>query len=156
MDFRKRVLFLCNGSADRCLMAAAFLRHFATDAFDVYSATFQPDEANPLTIQVMNEIRIDISAQPVNSVEKYRGKLFIHYLITLSPEARKNYPAPWPGVENRLHWSFDDPAAYPGSDEQKLEKFRAVRNQIESTIRQWLAEQDVERRSIALLNHITG
>ncbi len=144
MDFRNRVLFLCTGNTARSQMAEGLLRYYADEKFDVYSAGLQPGVIHPMAVQVMNEINIDITNQVAKGVEKYLGKLFIHYLITVCHQAEKNCPSVWPGVQKKLHWYFEDPAAFQGNADQQLERFRKVRNQIDNKIRLWLIEQGVE------------
>lgn len=135
----QRVLFLCTGNSARSQMAEAFLRKYGGDQFEAYSAGLEPKGLNPLTIQVMREAGIDLSGQRSKNVGEYPGKTLFQYLITLCDEAEKNCPSVWPGISKREHWSFEDPAAFEGEDEEKLAKFREVRNQIEQKIRVWLA-----------------
>ncbi len=136
-----RVLFLCTGNSARSQMAEAFLRKYGGEQFEAFSAGLEPRAIHPLTIQVMQEIGIDISGQTSKGIEVYLGKTFFHYLITVCDQAEKNCPTNWLGVNQRLHWSFEDPAAFEGTDEEKLAKFRAIRDQIESRIKEWVAEQ---------------
>ncbi len=135
-----RVLFLCTGNSARSQMAEAFLRKYGGDKFEAFSAGLEPKEINPLTIQVMQEIGIDIAGQTSKGIEVYLGKTFFHYLITVCDDAEKNCPTFWPGVNHRLHWSFEDPAAFEGTDKEKLAKFREIRDQIEQRIKDWLTE----------------
>ena len=136
---KKRVLFLCTGNSARSQMAEAFLRNYGSDRFEAYSAGLEPKGINPLTIQVMNEIGLDISGQRSKGVKEYLAKVNFHYLITLCDDAEKNCPTVWPGVNQRLHWSFEDPSEYKGTDAEKLAKFREVRDLIDSRIQGWLA-----------------
>jgi arsenate reductase len=143
MSEKIRVLFLCTGNSCRSQMAEAFLRTYAGQFFNVYSAGLEAKSINPLTIQVMDEIGVDISGQTSKNVKVYLGKILFKFLITVCDEAEKNCPTVWPGVNVRLHWSFEDPAKYEGSDEEKLEKFRTIRDQIQAKIRAWLVEQNL-------------
>jgi arsenate reductase len=136
-----RVLFLCTGNSARSQMAEAFLRKYGGEQFEAFSAGLEPRPIHPLTVQVMRESGIDISAQHSKGVEVYLGKTLFHYLITVCDKAEKNCPTNWPGVNHRLHWSFEDPAAFEGSEEEKLAKFRTIRDQIESRIKEWVAQQ---------------
>jgi arsenate reductase len=122
-------------------MAEAFLRHYAGDHFEAHSAGLEPKGVNPFTVQVMQEKGIDMSSHTSKGVDVYLGKVLFQYLITVCDDADKNCPTVWPGVNVRLHWSFDDPAAFEGTDETKLIKFRQVRDQIEQRVKNWLAEQ---------------
>jgi arsenate reductase len=123
-------------------MAEAFLRKFAGDRFEVHSAGLEPKGLNPLTVRVMEEIGVDMSGHRSKGVNEYLGKVLFQYLITVCDEADKNCPTTWPGVNQRLHWSFEDPAAFEGTEEEKLSKFRQVRDLIAARIREWLAQQD--------------
>lgn len=133
-----RVLFLCTGNSARSQMAEAFLRKYGGEQFEAFSAGLEPRPIHPLTVQVMQESGIDISRQHSKGVEIYLGKMLFHYLITVCDKAEQNCPTNWPGVNQRLHWSFEDPAAFEGSEEEKLEKFRAIRDQIERRIKEWV------------------
>jgi len=138
---RTRVLFLCTGNSARSQMAEAFLRESAGDIYEAHSAGLEPKGINPYTIRVMQEIGIDVSGQRSKGVDEYLGKVLFQYLITVCDHAEKNCPTVWPGVNQRMHWSFEDPAAFEGSDEEKLAKFRQARDQIEAKIKDWLNEQ---------------
>jgi len=122
-------------------MAEAFLRKYAGDIFDAYSAGLEPNGVNPLTVQVMNEVGINISNQRSKSLEVYFGKTFFHYVITVCDDADKNCPPAWLGIHTRMHWSFEDPAKIVGTEEERLAKFREVRNLIDNKIRGWLARK---------------
>lgn len=136
-----RVLFLCTGNSARSQMAEAFLRKYAGDRFEAHSAGLEPKSINPLTIQVMDEVGLDISGYKSKGIETYLGKVLFQYLITVCDEAEKNCPTVWPGVNKRMHWSFEDPAVFQGTDEEKLAKFRQVRDQIYEHVKSWIAEQ---------------
>lgn len=136
-----RVLFLCTGNSARSQMAEAFLRKYAGGRFEAHSAGLEPKGLNPLTVKVMNEVGIDVSGQESKGVDAYLGKVLFQYLITVCDDADKNCPTVWPGVNRRMHWSFPDPAAFQGTEEDKLAKFREVRDLIEKKIKEWLAEQ---------------
>jgi arsenate reductase len=122
-------------------MAEALLRRHAGDIFEAHSAGLEPKGVNPLTVMVMQEVGIDISGQTSKGIETYLGKTHFQYLITVCNDADQNCPTVWPGVHARMHWSFEDPARFEGSREEKLAKFREVRDQIEERIRQWVLEQ---------------
>jgi arsenate reductase len=122
-------------------MAEAFLRKYGGDHFEAYSAGLEPKGLNPFTVKVMEEVGIDVSGQTSKGVEAYLGKVLFQYLITVCDDAEKNCPTVWPGVNTRMHWSFQDPAAVEGTDAEKLAKFREVRDLIEAKVKAWLAEQ---------------
>ncbi len=147
MNAKQRVLFLCTGNSARSQMAEAFLRRYGGDQFEAYSAGLEPKGINPLTIQVMQEIGYDLSGQRSKGVKEFLGSVFIHQLITLCDDAEKNCPTIWPGVVTKMHWSFEDPAAFKGSEAAKLEKFREVRDQIERKVHRWVLEQEAQAAS---------
>ena len=124
-------------------MAEAFLRKYAGERFEVHSAGLEPRPINPLTIKVMQEVGFDMSAHRSKGIDDYLGKVHFQYLITVCDDAEKNCPTTWPGVNQRLHWSFEDPARFTGTDEQKLAKFRQVRDQIGVKVKAWLTEQSI-------------
>ncbi len=138
-----KVLFLCTGNSARSQMAEAFLRKYAAEQYEAFSAGLEPAGINPYTLQVMQEINVDMNSQYSKHVSEYMGKLHFGYLITVCSQADKNCPAVFPGVGKRLHWDLEDPAAISGTEEEKLLKFRQVRDQIAAKIRSWLAEQGV-------------
>jgi len=137
---KTRVLFLCTGNSARSQMAEAFLRKYADEKFEAHSAGLEPKGLNPLTIKAMNEVGIDISSQTSKGVDIYLGKTLFQYLITVCDDAEKNCPTVWLGVNQRLHWSFEDPAKFEGTDEEKLAKFRQIRDQIEQRIKMWIED----------------
>ena len=138
---KQRVLFLCTGNSARSQIAEAFLRKYGSDRFEAHSAGLEPKGLNPFTVKVMHEIGIDVSGQTSKGVETYLGKTLFQHLVTVCDDADKNCPTVWPGVSNRMHWSFQDPAGAEGTDEEKLVKFREVRDLIEVRIKAWLSEQ---------------
>jgi arsenate reductase (thioredoxin) len=140
---KTRVLFLCTGNSARSQMAEAFLRAYGGAAFEVYSAGLEPNGMNPFTIQVMSEIGFDLQGQYSKGVDQYLGKVLFQYLITVCDQADKNCPVVWPGVNHRMHWSFEDPAAAQGSDADRLLKFREIRDQISQKVQGWLVEQNL-------------
>ena len=142
---KARVLFLCTGNSARSQMAEAFLRKYGGDRFEAYSAGLEPKGIHPYTRKVMQEIRVDISSQRSKDVREYMGRLHFGYLITLCSNAEERCPATFPGVGVRLHWPFDDPAAFVGTEEETLQKFREVRDQIGDRIQSWLKESVGQR-----------
>jgi len=140
-----KVLFLCTGNSARSQMAEALLRRYAGDLYEAFSAGLDPKGINPFTIRVMEEIGIPLDGHYAKHVDEYMGKTHFGYLITVCSNAEERCPATFPGISHRLHWAFDDPAACMGTDEEKLQKFRGVREQIAQRIRSWLAEQTEKR-----------
>lgn len=140
MEKKPRVLFLCTGNSARSQMAEAFLRRYGGDRFEAHSAGLEPKGIHPLTRQVMAEIGFDLDGQRSKNLDEYLMKVHVGYLITVCSNAEENCPI-FPGVSVREHWGFEDPAAAEGTEEEKLAKFREIRDQIEARIKAWLAEQ---------------
>ena len=118
-------------------MAEGFLRATAGDRFDVQSAGTERTTVSPLAIRVMAERGIDISG---HTSKIYDGLIDTpwDYVITVCDDANERCPV-FPGVQQRLHWSFADPSGATGTDENRLAKFRRVRDEIEARITAWLS-----------------
>ena len=135
-----RVLFLCTGNSCRSQMAEAFLRAYGGTEFDVYSAGLAPGVINPYTYRVMAESGFDLAGHRSKGLDEYQGKVDFDYVITVCDDADRNCPLYLSRGAQRLHWPFEDPAAFIGSDEETLAKFRQVRDAIANRVRQWLEE----------------
>ncbi len=125
---KKRVLILCTGNSCRSQMAEGVLRYYGGDMFEVESAGSEPSKVNPIAIQVMKEIGIDISNYLSKHVKEFLGQHF-HSIITVCDKANKSCPT-FPGVSKRLHWSFPDPPHTREANEEVLDEFRKVRDMI--------------------------
>jgi arsenate reductase (thioredoxin) len=128
MSDKKRVLILCTGNSARSQMAEGLLRHDAGDRFDVASAGVAPTQVRPEAVEAMREIGIDISGHRSKSVDEFSAQEF-DYVITVCDNANEQCPL-FPGKTQRIHWSFQDPAASQGDEESRMEIFRRVRDQI--------------------------
>jgi arsenate reductase len=137
---KERVLFLCTGNSCRSQMAEAFLRRYASDRFEVFSAGISPKEINPYTYRVMNEIGFDLADHTSKSLDDFLGKVKFDYLITVCDDADKNCPVVWMKIPHRLHWPFEDPAKFDGTDDQKLTRFREIRDLIQAKVKEWASE----------------
>ncbi|MEW5869323.1 MAG: arsenate reductase ArsC [Chloroflexota bacterium] len=135
-----KVLFLCTGNSARSQMAEAFLRKYGGDRYEAHSAGLEPKGIHPLTQQVMEEVGLDLQGQVSKDVRVYLGRTNFGYLITVCDHAEKNCPTTFLGISRRLHWSFEDPAAFEGSESEKLARFRQVRDQIAARVKAWLDE----------------
>ena len=126
-------------------MAEAFLKKHGGSGFEVESAGLEPGTLNPLVVEVMKEINIDISRNRTNSVFDFykEGRLY-DYVITVCDESNAEQCPVFPGITQRLHWGFPDPSSFTGTHEEKLQKTRVVRDQIENKILQWLNELEDE------------
>jgi len=134
---KTKVLFLCTGNSARSQMAEAFLREYAGDRFEVYSGGLKAEGIHPYTKKVMDEVRIDISNQESKKLKKFLGSYHFGYLITVCRNAEENCPT-FPDVSQRLFWEFEDPSNFSGSEEEKLAKFREIRDKIETKIKNWI------------------
>ncbi len=140
---RVRVLFLCTHNSARSQMAEGLLRHLAGDRFEVMSAGTEATHVRPLAIRPMGEVGVDISAQESETLGRYLREPFDH-VITVCDEANEACPF-FPGARERLHWSFPDPSKAQGTEEERLEVFRRVRDDIEDRIRRELIGTDNEK-----------
>lgn len=113
-------------------MAEGLLKHLAGGAYEVFSAGISPTEVNPLAIQAMRELNIDISDQKSESVEQYLGQEFDH-VITVCSNANASCPTFLGGYE-KDHWDLDDPAPAQGAVEEKMKVFRRIRDQIKEKV----------------------
>jgi arsenate reductase len=125
---KKSVLILCTANSARSQMAEGLLRHDHGDKFEVESAGSRGTSVRPEAIAVLQEIGIDISGHRSKSVDEFAQRSF-HYVLTVCDNARESCPV-YPGHTNRIHHSFDDPAAVNGTEAEKREAFRTVRDQI--------------------------
>lgn len=134
-----RVLFLCTGNACRSQMAEALLRELGGEDFEVASAGTDPQPIHPLTRTVMRELGMDLAGQSPKSLERYLGEAF-DFVITVCDKTRDRCPN-FPGDNERIHWSFADPAQVGGAPAEQLQAFRQVRNEIRDRLRPWIALQ---------------
>ena len=130
---KQRILILCTGNSARSQMAEGLLRHEAGDRFEVFSAGTKPGQVRPEAIAVMRELGIDLSGHRSKHVDEFAGQAF-DYVLTVCDNAKESCPI-YPGHTNRLHRSFDDPAAAQGSEPERLAVFRRVRDEIRDYLR---------------------
>ena len=122
-------------------MAEAFLNLTCPDYFEAQSAGLEPGALNPLAVEAMKAIGIDISGRKTQGVfDVFKSGQFFPYVITVCDETSANRCPIFPGVTKRLHWSFADPAALTGSREERLEGTRKIRDQIRARIESWCDE----------------
>jgi arsenate reductase len=138
---KDKVLFVCVHNSARSQMAEALLKKIAGNRFEAESAGLEPGQLNPLAVQVMKEIGLDISGNQTKSAFDLfkRGELYTH-VITVCDETSAEQCPFFPGITTRLHWSFADPSTFTGTWEEKLEKTRQVREAIKEKIASWLKE----------------
>jgi arsenate reductase (thioredoxin) len=147
---KQKVLFLCTQNSARSQMAEGLLRHLAGERFEAYSAGIDPtDEIHPCAVEAMRELGIDISDQSPEGLGEYMGKQTFNYLVIVCARAEERCPKTFPGVGTTFSWIFEDPRR----DEDlpygsMLERFRAVRDQIEVRMREWLEHPEEELRRL--------
>jgi arsenate reductase (thioredoxin) len=128
---RKRILFLCTHNSSRSIMAEALVNHFLGDKWEAFSAGSDPTTVNPFSIRALSELGIEIPDAHSKRIDHFLGQKFDR-VFTLCDEAQEACPF-WPGT-NVEHIGFPDPTDIEGSDTEKLELFRNVRDQIKTRI----------------------
>ncbi len=138
---KKKVLFVCIHNSARSQMAEAFLNQICGQEFEAHSAGLEPGKLNPVVVEVMQEIGIDISGNRTKAVFDMiqSGQMFSR-VITVCDEASAERCPIFPGITTRLHWSFPDPSAVTGSAEEKRERIREIRDRIKHRIEEWCGE----------------
>ena len=145
------VLFVCNGNSARSQMAEALLGYFGGADFEARSAGTKPKPVHAIAVRVLSEIGIDWRSARSKSVEEMLDRRF-DYLITLSNSAREACPT-LPGPHGELHWHLEDPAAVGGSEDERLEAFRATRTELSVRLRPFI---EIARRAAGRLPAISG
>lgn len=141
-SMKKRVLFICIHNSARSQMAAAFLKQLGGDEFEVESAGLEPGNLNPLAVEAMRLAGIDISRHGTQSVfDLFKAGRRFEYVISVCDEASAERCPIFPGVTTRLNWSFADPSAFRGSEQERLEKTIRVRDEIRDRVRRWIDEE---------------
>ena len=133
-----RVLFLCTGNSCRSQMAEGWLRHLVAGRVVALSAGTRPGGVNPLAVEIMAEVGVDLSAHTSDSIAEYVSDP-PDLVIAVCSAAAENCPV-FPGSTQVLSWPFDDPADAQGSDEEVRAFFRRVRDEIRDRLQEWLDE----------------
>jgi thioredoxin type arsenate reductase len=128
-----RVLFLCTHNSARSQMAEGIMRHLSEGRVEVRSAGNQPSEVHPTAIQVLQGMGIDISQQKSKHMDELADQSF-DYIVTVCDRARETCPT-WPSDPERIHWSFPDPTAVEGSEEERYRAFEQIALQLTTRIR---------------------
>ncbi len=139
---KKRVLVLCTGNSARSQMGEGLFRAEGGGEFEVFSAGTKPSSVRAEAIAVMNEIGIDISGHRSKSVDEFAGQNF-DYVVTVCDNARDTCPV-FPAGTERIHWSFEDPAAVEGSERKRLDAFRRIRDLIHERVKTFYRDHAVE------------
>ena len=135
---KPKVLFLCTGKRPAAKWPKCFCAPRG-DHFDVYSAGLEPQEIHPLTVRVMQDAGFDLTGHHAKGLNEFLGKLHFGYLVTVCDRAHETCPV-FPGVGTRIFWPFEDPAQASGTEEERLDVFRPVRDAIDDRIRHWVQD----------------
>lgn len=138
---KTKVLFLCIHNSARSQMAEAYLKKLGGEQFLVESAGLEKGTLNPFAVLAMKEDGIDISENKTKSVFDFftEGRLY-EYVITVCDEASASACPIFPGVHKKINWSFEDPSSFTGTDEEKLQQTKVVRNNIKEAVQQFVRE----------------
>lgn len=135
---KQKVLFVCIHNSARSQMAEAWLNFLYGDRFEAKSAGLEPGTLNPLVVAAMDEVGIDISRNRTKSVYDLfkNGELFSSVITVCDETAAERCPI-FPGMVNRLHWNFPDPALLTGTWEEKMIAIRKIRGDIKKVVKEW-------------------
>jgi arsenate reductase len=138
---KRRVLFICIHNSARSQMAEAWLNEICGDEFEAQSAGLEPGTLNPLVVEAMAEVGIDISHKGTQAVfEVWKsGQLFADVVTVCDESSAEKCPI-FPGPADRSHWSFPDPSALTGTREEKMAGVRRIRDEIRVRIEAWCDE----------------
>lgn len=134
-----RVLFICTHNSGRSQMAEAFMNALAGDRFHAESAGLEPQPVQPLVIRAMKEVGIDISRSQSKSAFRFfkEGRTYSYVITVCENEVEDKCPT-FPGIQRRISSGFEDPSKFEGTDEEKLEKIRTIRDQIKARVEEWI------------------
>jgi arsenate reductase (thioredoxin) len=145
---KNKVLFICAHNSARSQMAAALLNNECGEFFEAQSAGLEPGTINPLAVEALQEVGIDISKNTTQRVfDVWTSGQIFHFVITVCSESEAEGCPIFAGVTTRLHWPFDDPSKFTGSHEERLERTRRVRDQIRATINSFCEEHCVASKA---------
>lgn len=139
----RRVLFVCIHNSGRSQMAEAYLNAIGGPAFEAESAGLNPRPIDPLVIRVMAEEGFDLADAQSDDIFAFfrEGRLYERVIYVCERAAERSCPV-FPGVRSTLHWPFPDPQQLAGSDDERLEALRGIRDSIRERVEAWVAEQD--------------
>ena len=137
-----KVLFICVHNSARSQMAAALMNKSCGEFFEAESAGLEPGTLNPLAVEALQELGIDISQNKTQSVfEVWKSGKMFKYVVTVCSEAEAEGCPIFAGVTTRLYWPFPDPARFEGSPGEKLRRTRDVRDMIQAEIDRFCQER---------------
>ena len=137
LNKKKNLIFICSHNDVRSQIAEAFLRNYASNVYNVFSAGFQIHAISPLTYKVMKEVGLKLRNHHPKVLKEFLPK--DHFVIAISFCGKGEVLCPiLPGIATQLFWDIEDPSTFQGSMQEKLEKFREIRNKIEVKVKQFL------------------
>ena len=138
----KNILFVCIHNSARSQIAEALCNQMCAGRFHAISAGLTPGKLNPLAVEVLKEEGIDISNKATRDVfDIVKSAQMFAFVVTVCDETSAERCPIFAGLTTRLHWSFSDPSQFEGNWEEKLEKTRAVREEIRAKLKEFCAEQ---------------
>jgi arsenate reductase (thioredoxin) len=141
---KQRILFICVHNSARSQMAAALTNQRCGEFFEAQSAGLEPGTLNPLVVEALQEIGIDISQNKTQRVfDVWKSGQMLQFVVTVCSEAEAKGCPIFPGVTTRLHWPFDDPSKLTGAREERLDGIRRIRDRIRTKIDSFCAEHCV-------------
>ena len=136
MESKIRVLFVCIHNSARSQMAEAFLKLIGGDSFEVMSAGLELGKLNPLAVETMREVGVDISTNRVKSAfELYKYGFLFDYVITVCDGANAEKCPTFPGITQRIQWSFEDPSALNGTNAENMVAISRIRDEIKDYVK---------------------
>jgi arsenate reductase (thioredoxin) len=145
---RQKVLFICAHNSARSQMAAALLNETCGEFFEAHSAGLEPGTINPLVVEALLELGIDISNNTTQRVfDVWTSGQMFQFVVTVCSEAEAEGCPIFAGVTTRLHWPFDDPSKLVGTDEDRLAGTRRIRDQIRAKIDSFCEEHCVASKA---------
>ncbi|MEN2487966.1 arsenate reductase ArsC [Flavobacterium sp. B11] len=135
---KKKILILCTGNSCRSQIAEGYMKFFAGNNAEVYSAGVETHGVNPKAISIMKEDGIDISNHTSNNIDEY-ANIDFDFVITVCDNAKERCPF-FPTKAVKFHYNFPDPAKATGTDDEIMEQFRSVRELIKEYCKNFVAE----------------
>jgi arsenate reductase (thioredoxin) len=140
---RQKVLFICIHNSARSQMAEALLNYIAGNKYQAESAGLEPGALNPLAVEAMRKMNIDISDKKTQDVfDLFKAGRRFSYVITVCDEANAERCPIFPGITKTLHWSLQDPSSFQGTFEEKVDQTITVRDAIKLKILDFIKESE--------------
>jgi len=138
---KKKVLFVCVHNSARSQMAEELLRKYGGEFFEVESSGFIPSAINPLVVEIMRDEGVDLSKKKTQSVfDLYKNNRLYSYVITVCNRAKEKECPVFPGVVKRIHWNLSDPEDFTGTNDERLERTKALKEEIKGLVMDFIDE----------------